>query len=185
MVPMHGIKAAGSFQDQCISELLNSVQADCVRRRDAVSNYTEMHGPELELVPKPSVHPTLSQAFVENFVEPCGFWPFSTKWADKVQEKGPRTHFVGQALVSRRCFSPISSQAFQRMKSACSPELNKLHLQLLCDANAYLERRLFRNIYVTCSLSVRSPGLSCRHRFCLVQTTSLQRPCPTGSNETR
>src|SRR5439155_24040550 len=49
--------------------------------------------------PKPSVQPTLSRAFVEHFVEPCGFWPFSTKWADKVHDKGPRTPFVGQALT--------------------------------------------------------------------------------------
>jgi hypothetical protein len=43
----------------------------------------------LELVPKPSVQPSLSRAFVEHFVEPCGFWRFSTKWADKVHDKGP------------------------------------------------------------------------------------------------
>src|SRR5437867_11205277 len=53
----------------------------------------------MERVPNPSVHLTLSRAFVEHFVEPCGFWPFSTKWADKVQDKGPRTPFVGQALL--------------------------------------------------------------------------------------
>src|SRR2546426_11735627 len=49
--------------------------------------------PPLYLVPKPSVQPTLSPAFVEHFVEPCGFWPFSTKCAakvhDKVHDKGP------------------------------------------------------------------------------------------------
>jgi hypothetical protein len=33
----------------------------------------------LELVPEPSVQPTLSRAFVEHFVELCGFRPFSTK----------------------------------------------------------------------------------------------------------
>src|SRR5438128_4921028 len=55
--------------------------------------------PPLYLVPKPSVQPTLSRAFVEHFVEPCGFWPFSTKWVDKVHDKGPRTPFMGQALT--------------------------------------------------------------------------------------
>ena len=30
-----------------------------------------------------------SRAFVAHFVEPCGFWPFSTKSADKVHDKGP------------------------------------------------------------------------------------------------
>ena len=54
----------------------------------------------LEPVPEPSFQPTLSRAFVEHFVEPCGFWPFSTKWADKVHDKSPRTPFVGQALAS-------------------------------------------------------------------------------------
>ena len=53
----------------------------------------------LGLVPKTSVQLTLSRAFVDHFVEPCGFWPFSTKWADKVHDKGPRTPFVGQALA--------------------------------------------------------------------------------------
>src|SRR5213592_5280371 len=43
----------------------------------------------LELVPKPSVQPALSPVFVEHFVEPRGFWPFSTKWADQVHDKGP------------------------------------------------------------------------------------------------
>ena len=51
----------------------------------------------LELVPKPSVQLALSRAFVENFVESCGFWPFSTKWTDKVHDKGPGTPFAGQA----------------------------------------------------------------------------------------
>ena len=44
---LHGIKAVDSFQDQCISGLLNYLQADCLRRRDAVSNNAEMHGPKL------------------------------------------------------------------------------------------------------------------------------------------
>jgi len=63
MVPMHRIKAevnhtetqvanqpdwqsVESFQDQCISELLNYLQAVCLLRRDAVSNNAEMHGPK-------------------------------------------------------------------------------------------------------------------------------------------
>src|SRR5438132_6496991 len=29
---------------------------------------------------------------------PYGFWPFSTKWVDKVHDKGPRTPFVGRLL---------------------------------------------------------------------------------------
>src|SRR5206468_7902515 len=53
--------------------------------------------PYLEPVPKPSVQPTLSRAFVAHFVEPCSFWPFSTKWSDKVHDKGPHTPFVGHA----------------------------------------------------------------------------------------
>jgi len=48
-VQFYGLKAVESFQDQCISELLNYLQADCadcLLRRDAVSNNAEMHGPE-------------------------------------------------------------------------------------------------------------------------------------------
>src|SRR6266516_402380 len=56
----------------------------------------------IELVPKPSVQPTLSRAFVEHFVEPCGFRLFSTKWSDKEHDKDPRAPCVGQALVSER-----------------------------------------------------------------------------------
>jgi hypothetical protein len=40
-----------------------------------------------------------SAHFVEDFVEPCGFRPFSTKRADKVHDKGPHMPFVGQALT--------------------------------------------------------------------------------------
>src|SRR5207247_1537238 len=29
-----------------------------------------------------------------------GFWPFSTKWPDKVHDKGPHTPFVGKALLT-------------------------------------------------------------------------------------
>src|SRR5437867_5407303 len=55
---------------------------------------------QVGLVPKPSVQPTLSRAFVAHFVEPCGFWPFSTKWSDKLHNKGPHTPFLGQALFT-------------------------------------------------------------------------------------
>src|SRR5205823_11463023 len=69
-----------------------------LRRAEVASATQAGRGGYLELVPKPSVQPTLSSAFVEYFVDPCGFWPFSTKWADKVHDKSPRTPFVGQAL---------------------------------------------------------------------------------------
>ena len=83
-----------------------------------------------------------------------------------------------RSQVSERWFSPISPRVFQRTKPTHSPESAGVHLHQFCDANASFEQRPFRNISVTYSLSVLCFGLLCGHRFCFVQNTSLQRPCP-------
>jgi hypothetical protein len=98
-----GLRTGGSWRGRGSLEHLERSDGFAVRSRLSVPSQPGCgrRGPPryLELVPKPSVQPALSRGFVENFVESCGFWPFSTKWTDKVHDKGPGTPFVGQALL--------------------------------------------------------------------------------------
>src|SRR5947207_3241009 len=51
-----------------------------------------------KMPPKPPLEPEpLQPTFFRAFVEPRGYWPFSTMWADEVHDKSPRTPFVGLA----------------------------------------------------------------------------------------